>query len=358
MLTPRQRVRSAIDHKDPDRVPIGFESSPEVVKNLKSYLGIDDDRKLLKRLGVDIRKVFPDYIGPKDLYFDHGISDQGKDIWGVERTAVRNEFGIYFEITDYPLKDIKSIEELEKYPWPEVDWFDFESITKQIDRFEDEDEYWIMLRGSGSVFEYAWAMRGFDQFLLDLIDDPIMAKKIMEKITDFFIILAKNSIEIAKGRIDMVRLHDDIASQQSLLMSKGMWRSHIKPFYIKFFDFYKKYGVKKYYHSCGSMGPIIEDLIELGLDVLNPIQFSAKDFPGPEELKSRYGSRLSFEGGMDVQTVLPFYTPENIRNETLRLMSILGKNGGYIIESSHALQPDTSPENIMAMYDTALKYFY
>ena len=358
MLTPRQRVKIALEHKEPDRIPIGFESTPEVTKSLKSFLGIETDDELLKRLGVDIRKVFPNYIGPKNLYFDHGLDSTGKDIWGIVRRRVKNEFGVYFEITGYPLKDAKSVEEIENYSWPKAEWFDFDSVAGQIERFEKENEYWIMLRGGGSSFELAWSMRGFEQFLMDLIVNPDIAKKIMEKITDFFMSIAKGSLEVAKGRIDIVRLHDDVASQESLLISKDMWRSFIKPIYKKYFEFYDKYGVKKYYHSCGSIEPIIEDMIEVGLDVLNTLQFSAKGFPKPGELKSRYGDRLCFEGGMDVQTVLPFYTPEDIKKETTKLIKILGENGGYIIESSHALQPDTKPENIMAMYDTALSMHY
>ena len=128
----------------------------------------------------------------------------------------------------------------------------------------------------------------------------------------------------------------------------------IKPWQKKIIAKCHSLGVKTFYHSCGSIEPIIEDLIELGLEVLNPLQFSAKGFPNPEDLKSRYGSRLCFEGGMDIQTVLPFYSIKDIKKETERLIRILGKNGGYIIESSHSIQPDTRPENIMAMY-TILK---
>ncbi len=188
-----------------------------------------------------------------------------------------------------------------------------------------------------------------------MITRPEIASGIMEKVTNFFIGLAKESLKIAKGRIDMVRLHDDIGSQSGLFISKDLWKTFLKPYYQKYFSFYNRYNVKKYYHSCGSIEPIIEDLIEIGLDVLNPLQFSAKDFPSPEKLKTVYGDRLCFEGGMDVQTILPFGNTEDIKKETERLIRILGKNGGYIFESSHFIQPDTKPENIMAMYDTALE---
>ena len=358
MTNSRLRVKTALNHIEPDRIPIGLELAPEVKISLKEYLDIEDDEKLLKRLGIDIRQVFPDYIGPGELYYDHGVDAEGIDIWGVERIRVKNKFGVYYDIIDNPLKNIQSIEEIESYPWPKVDWFDFDSISGQIERIEEEGEYWIILRGAGSCFECAWALRGFEELLIDMMTMPEIVRGIMEKVTNFFIDLAKESLKIAKGRIDMVRLHDDIGSQSGLFISKSMWKTFLKPYYQRYFSFYSRYNVKKYYHSCGSIRTIIEDLIEIGLDVLNPLQFSAKGFPSPEELKEKYGDRLCFEGGMDVQTFLPFNSVEDIKKETKKLIRILGKNGGYIFESSHYIQPDTKPKNIMAMYDTALRHRY
>ena len=153
----------------------------------------------------------------------------------------------------------------------------------------------------------------------------------------------------------MVHFGDDVGGQEKMLISIDTWREMIKPWHKKIIAKSNDLGLKTFYHSCGSIDPIIEDLIEMGLDLLNPLQFSAKGFPSPEKLKTEYGDRLSFEGGLDVQTVLPFYSAEDTKKETERLIRILGKNGGYIFESSHFIQPDTKPENIMAMYDTALE---
>ena len=358
MLTPRQRINLAIEHKEPDRTPIGYVSTLEAKKDLKKYLNITTDNELLKRLGVDFRYIFPDYIGPKDRHFDLSLFETlGKDIWGVERVPVKNVYGEYMEICKYPLKDIEDIEELDEYPWPKIEWFDFNSLIKKIEVLEEDNEYSIRINWS-SVFEHSWYMRGLEQFLMDLVVNQDIANKIMEKVLSFWISIISESIKATKGRIDMVHFGDDVGGQESMLMSIDNWREMIKPWHKKIIIKCNSLGVKTFYHSCGSIEPIIEDLIEIGLDVLNPLQFSAKGFPSPEELKEKYGDRLCFEGGMDVQTFLPFNSVEDIKKETKKLIRILGKNGGYIFESSHYIQPDTKPKNIMAMYDTALRHRY
>lgn len=358
MLTPRERVRLSLEHKKPDRIPLGYRVTPEINEALKKYLNIPNDNELMKRLGIDYRYVFPNYIGPKDMHWDFGIDAPGKDVWGVERKYLKSAIGGYNEISKYPLKEIEKIEELDEYPWPKIEWFDFKSIENQIKTLEDEDEYWISMTFSGSVFEFSWYMRGMEQFLMDLLINPDFANKIMEKVSTFFIELTTETLKAANGRIDMVRCGDDIGGQTGMLISPVLWRKMIKPWFKKFFLKFHKLGVKTWYHSDGSITPVIEDLIEIGIDILNPLQFNAQNFPSKKLLKEKYGNRLSFNGGMDVQTILPFGTISEIKKETIELIEVLGENGGFILESSHCIQPDTKPENIMAMYDTALKYKY
>jgi uroporphyrinogen decarboxylase len=357
IMTPRQRTLKALDHKEPDRIPIGYTSNSEAREKLKKYLNIKNDNELLKRLGVDIRPVFPEYIGPKDLFMDLPWERSGKDIWGIERKKVTNTFGTYCEITGYPLKNIEDAGELETYPWPKIEWFDFDSLNRQINELEKENHYCISLFG-GLVFEQSWYMRGFEQFLMDLLIKPDIAHKIMEKIFNFWISMIQESVKATGDRIDLIMFGDDLASQEGLLISVDTWKKMVKPWYEKFYLYCHEHGKKTVYHSCGSIGPFIEEFISIGLDVLNVLQFSAKDFPPPEVLKEKYGSRLCFLGGMDIQKVLPYYSTEDIKKETKKLISILGKNGGYIIRTTHNIQADIPPENIMAMYDTALSSTY
>jgi uroporphyrinogen decarboxylase len=165
-------------------------------------------------------------------------------------------------------------------------------------------------------------------------------------------------MRVIEDKIDAIFFGDDVASQEGMLISLETWRKWVKPWHKKFYSTSHYYGKITMYHSCGSVEPIIEELIDIGLDVLNPLQFSARGYPCPEKLKEKYGDRLSFLGGMDIQTILPFYSIEDIKKETERLIRILGKNGGYIIQTTHNIQADTPPEKIMAMYDTALNFNY
>lgn len=358
-MTPRERVKLALNHEQTDRVPIGYVATPETNEQLKKYLKIDNDEGLLKRLGVDYRWVTPGYKGPKELLFDDCWDKPGKDIWGVERKNVKNEYGTYREISKYPLGDLEDASQLEDYQWPDIEWIDFDIIKKHIDRLDREQEYWIMLNTmSGSVFEMAWYMRGMERFLMDLLINPDMATGIIKKLYQFAIKSIERAAEATEGRIDMILFADDIASQESMLISAETWRKMIKPWHKGFYKKAHQCGVKAAYHSCGSIAPVINDLIEIGLDVLNPLQFSARDFPDPKTLKKKYGKRLGFLGGMDIQTKLPFYSTQEIKKETERLMSILGKGGGYIIQATHNIQPDTPPENIIAMHDAALNYHF
>jgi uroporphyrinogen decarboxylase len=358
-LTPRQRISLALEHKQPDRVPIGYVTTPEAKDLLMNYLDIHSDDELLKRLGVDYRFITPGYTGPKELLFEDCWDIPGKDIWGVDRKNISNAFGTYREISGYPLEDIKDVKELESYPWPDVEWLDFSTLQDQIDRLEEEDEYWIILNVmGGSIFEMAWYMRRMENLMVDLLVNPEIALKIMEKLYEFTTGAIDRAFKATGGRIDMILFADDVASQEGMLMSRDTWQKMIKPWHQKFYKKAHGYGAKTVYHSCGSIEPIINDLIEIGLDLLNPLQFSAKGFPEPGDLKYKYGDRLSFLGGMDIQTILPFYSPEEIKKETLKLIDILGKDGGYILQSTHHIQPDSPPENVMAMYDTALQYRY
>lgn len=358
MLTPRERVKTALAHREPDRVPLGYYFTPEAEAATMKYLGVDSREAFLRRLGVDIRYVFPDYIGPKEFCGAFGILDGGKDIWGVDYGKTSYGIGDYYEIVNYPLKDIDTVEELEKYPWPDPEWFDFKSVKRQIDEYEKEDEYCIAMTFCGSVFEYSWYMRGMDRFMMDLVLSPDYARKIMDKMSEFWIGLTTGCMEACGNRIDIARCGDDMGGQEAMLTSPEVWRKMIKPYFKKYFQTYHKYGAYTWYHSDGSIAPIIGELAEIGLDILNPLQFSARGFPGRKELKEKYGDVLSFNGGIDVQTVLPFRTVEEIREETIDLIQTLGRGGGYILESSHHVQPDTRPENVMAMYDTALNFSY
>lgn len=353
-MEPYERVISAIDHRQPDRAPIDYEATPEFHAKLKQHFGIGDDELLLKKLGTDIRKVRPRFVGPQDRTGAPGVTAAGKDFLGVVWKPVKNEFGTYNEIAFHPLAEAATVKEIEDYPWPNVDWFDFSHLKEEIARLNDRHHYAVMYF-AGGAFETPWYMRGMERFLMDLVQCPDIAEAICSRAADFYKKRALRAIEQSGNRIDIIGSGGDIGTQRGMMLAPDLWRRHIKPYSRKLIQPFKDMGLKTFYHSCGSIVPVIEDFIEMGLDILDPIQPRAAGMAA-EELKNRFGDRLTFHGGIDEQELLPQGTAEQVRRETLRLINVLGDSGGYIVCPAHAVQPDTPVENIVALYQAANEY--
>lgn len=348
-MTSRERVATALEHRTPDRVPVDFGARDEVWNSLQAYMGANTREEILQRLGVDCRFVLPDYTGPG---FKRSIDGCGRmityDEWGIGRvTASVGQNGAYEEIVSYPLETMETLEALEDYPWPDPCWWDYASVQRKIQEFDGE--YWIS-SGYYSIFERAWNMRGMERFLLDLVVNPEFACAIMDHILEFYVEQTVRILEAADGRIDMIYTCDDVGTQQGMMISPDMWKTYVKPRQARFNQIIKKYGVKIFYHSCGSIRPIIDDLIEIGVDVLNPIQSTAKDMSF-HELKREYGKRLAFHGGVDIQELLPFGDEEAIIKIVDELIDVLGRDGGYILAPTHAVQVDTTPRKIIMLYE-------
>jgi len=280
------------------------------------------------------------------------VAAEGKDFLGIVWKPVENEFATYNEIAFHPLGRVTTVREVEEYPWPSVDWFDYSHLSAEIDRINRDERYCINFF-VGGAFETPWYMRGLPRFLMDLVECPDVAEAICQHATEFYKQRALRALEESKGRIDMVYSGGDIGTQRGMMLAPELWRKRIKPYSTQLIRTFKDMGLITMYHSCGSIVPVIEDLIEMGLDILDPIQPLAQGMEAAG-LKQRFGDRLTFHGGIDEQRLLPHGTPGDVRREVLRLMEMLGKDGAYIVCPAHAIQPDTSPENVMAIYDTAL----
>ncbi|MDP7637593.1 MAG: uroporphyrinogen decarboxylase family protein [Phycisphaerae bacterium] len=350
-MEPYERVMSAINHRRPDRAPIDYGATPESHANLKKHLGIDDDELLLQRLGVDIRRVEERFVGPEDMAGARGIGAAGKDWLGVVWKPVENEFGTYNEIALSPLAEITTVREVEEYSWPKLDWFDFSHLKDEIARLNDEHRYAIMYF-AGGAFETPWYMRGMARFLMDLVECPDIAEAISRRAAEFYGGLAMRAVEAGDGRVDIIGSGGDIGTQRGMMLDPELWRRYIKPNSEQLIRPFKDMGLKTFYHSCGSIVPIIEDLIEMGLDILDPIQPKATGME-PEELKNRFGDRLTLHGAVDEQELLPYGTPEDVRRTVKHLIRVVGKDGGYIVCPAHAIQPDTPVENVVALYEAA-----
>jgi uroporphyrinogen decarboxylase len=262
--------------------------------------------------------------------------------------------GSYDEIDFYPLAGLERIDELEAYPWPSTAWFDYTALEEQIGAVRKESDPCLMV-SNGNIFETTWYMRGFEQALVDFLDNPELIHAILERVTSFYIQHFTKMLEVADGQVDLAFTADDIGGQNGLLMSFSMWEQHLKPYHVRLNRSIHQFGVKVIYHSDGSVMKAVDGLIDMGIDVLQALQFSARGMD-PVTLKETYGHRLCFEGGVSVQTTLPFGTPEDVTQEVEWLISVLGKQGGYILGPSHAIQAGTPPENILAMFDTAARF--
>jgi len=353
-ITSKERVSLALSHHSTDLTPFswGFGLQPPALIDFQHYMGhsyISQTSEYLTSLS-DIRSVDADFIGPKkrNIYRTNGKS---VDIWGIERKEFSYGRGSYDEISRNPLAEIKDISELNDYLWPSADWYDYTNIPGKIQAVNTGNEYFIRT-GTGNIFETAWYLRGYEQMLVDLLTEPELAFEIMRRITDFYIEFNVRILESAKGMVDTIFTADDLGQQEAPLISVDVWEKLIKPHHTRMNSQIHEYGAKILYHTDGAIMDFLPGLTDMGIDILEAIQFDAKDM-NPIDMKKLYGDRLCFHGGISVQSTLPFGTPQDVENEVASRIKVLGQNGGYIAAPSHAVQAGTPPENIAAFIRAA-----
>ncbi len=359
--THRRRVQTALAHEPPDRTPRDFAAEPEVWAALQEHLGLADREAVRRHLDIDCRVLYSDwevFLRPpgRDVPDEPALSVWRRampdgtlaDIWGARRRKTVNEFGTYLELCNYPLADAAGVDDLRAHDWPEPDWWDFAPLAEAIDRTNPGGEYHLRYR-IGSIFETAWSLRGFEPFLMDLVLRPEMARYIMDRLLEVHLANLERVMGLAADRFDMIYTYDDLAHQHALLMSVDMWKATVAGFQRKLFAAARRHDKPLMYHSCGAIRPLIGELIDMGLDVLNPIQPQAEgmDFA---QLKAEFGDSLCFHGGIDIQQLLPRGRPEDVVREAARAQATLGAGGGYILAPAHHVQPDTPVANILALY--------
>ncbi len=355
-MTSKERVRAAVEHRQPDRVPIDYQARDEVSAALRELLGVGAADSLEERLGIDLRCVGPAFEPPKAsplCYADPTVEVTGDgthmDIWGVGFKPNRTALGSYMDLASSPLKGLSSEEELGGYPWPSADMWDYSRVREEA---ESRADHWVWTHSRG-CFEISWFLRGFDRFMMDLAANPGLACAVMDRVLDYLMERTRRVLDAGRGLIDMVEYNDDVGTQGGLLISPDMWRRLLKPRMASFVGLCREYGCVVRYHSCGGIRPIIPDLIEIGVDVLNPVQTLAAGMEA-EALKRDFGGRLTLNGGIDTQRLLPNASADQVRQEVRRSIDVLGRSGGYILAPSHVFQPDVPVENVLAVYEAAL----
>jgi uroporphyrinogen decarboxylase len=342
-ITSRERVLTALNHQQPDRTPIFASFVPEISEQLRSAFGIRE-ADLDVALGNDMVKTC---VG-LELSFYGGARPEYACPWGIRWHWARNESGEYTEIAESPLAG--NPDKLDKFHMPDPEEESQYDTFRQMKALYGKEK-WIIGSSQISVFEAAWYLRGMEDLMADMVLEPDYVHALMDKVMRFPLVAARKHAEMGA---DMVWFGDDVAHQQGMMMSVDMWRTFLKPRFAKLFAEPRKVNpaIKICYHSCGNCEAILDDLVEIGLDVLNPVQPMAID---PFKLKKRYGKHLALFGGLCVQHTMPAGSPDEVRAAVRRLKAECGQGGGYILAPAHHLQADTPLDNIAAFYDEGIK---
>lgn len=345
-MNSRERVRAAVKCGNPDRTPAAFEAVPVVTSRLMKEYGFSCVDQLYDKFQIDIAAIHSSYIGPELKESRNARGDLVRETyWNYEETMYTTDIDTYFTTTRYPLHGCETIADVDKMMvWPNPDWFDYEHIKRQCEHYKDK----AIIFGHEGPFQIVTFLISMEEFFVLMMEEPDVAKYILKRMSDFEMEYYERTLIAADGQIDFIRPHDDYGTQISMLFSIDMWREFFKENTKKLVDLAHKYGSFYQQHSCGAVAPLIPELIDCGVDVLEPLQ----KVPGlyPEDLKE-YKGKICFHGGIDTQDLMPHGTPEQINAEARRYMEQLGKGGGYILMSSQGLEPDVPTRNIEALFE-------
>lgn len=390
-MTSRQRLLKTLNHQIPDRVPIdfgGFQTGihKKAYIELLDYLGIDDEPKildpvqqlvvpceeLLQRFHIDIRYVCahgPDSFkacpernrrsgiekNKRDGKIWHELEDEFGIVWSMPA-----EQGLYMDISHHPLADA-TVENIDDYPFPNgSDPSRFAGVREKTLQLREQTPYAISTGIGGAGYEYCWYMRGLERWYIDMIENPAFCEALLDKMLKFWIDYYTGFMGQAGDIIDVVMIGDDLAGQSGPLFSPDLYRNIVKPRQKKLVQHIKsKTAAKILYHTCGSCFEYIPDLINNGIDILNPVQIGLVNME-PRKLKDMFGSRVSFWGaGIDAQHILAFAEPSEIREQVRGNLQIFKPSGGYVFNNVHNIQFDVPAENIVALFDAAYEFgFY
>jgi uroporphyrinogen decarboxylase len=342
-VTPRQRVAAALKKQPVDRVPIFMWFHPDTTRLLAELLEIPG-AFVAQAMGNDVAQTWVSNNYAMEGIVHDNDGEGHVDLWGIHWVKRH----VFNQIEHFPLAE-STREQVLNYPFP-YEQLDFLlSLMQPV--LGNRGDLFIGCDVSPCVFEMYWRLRGMEMAMLDMAEDRELADEMFRRCADFSIALAEPAC--ARMNLDWLWLGDDVSGQQSMMMSPKTWREQIKPHLARIAKVGKAHNLPVAYHCCGALRPIIADLIEIGIDVLNPIQCNC---PGmdPFELKREFGAKLAFMGGVDTQGVLPSGTADDVRRATARLIEgMTADGGGFILAASHTIPPETPADNIFAMYEVA-----
>ena len=338
-MTPRERWLAVLRRQQPDRMPMDYWATWEASTRLMQHLGCSSMEEVYAKLHIDTPvSVGGRYVGPP--------IPPGEDVFGCKYRDIEYQGGIYSEVVYSPLAQYSSVDEIERhYRWPSPDWWDYSHIGEEVARHPDR-----IIRGGGSEpFLIYKNLRGQEQGMMDLIEHPEIVHYCLDKLFDLAYEDTRRIFEAARGEVHMTYVAEDMGSETGLLFSPAQIREFLIPGMKRMIRLAHEAGAYVFHHNDGAIRAIIPDMIEAGIDVLNPIQWRCRGMDR-EGLKRDFGDRLVFHGGVDNQYTLAFGTVEEVRKEVEENVRILGAGGGYILAPCHNIQAVSPPENVVAMY--------
>jgi uroporphyrinogen decarboxylase len=359
MMSSRGRVLDAARHRLPDRVPLDYWSREDVTAKLCAYLGVRDEEALYRRLGIDLRGItidehheeferkatgtlggFSECAGGRFIIHEDG---RFEDAWGIVRRLGSDQ--LYDEWVSGPFVADTN---LDSFPWPAEDIFDPVDVVRQ--RVSAWGGEFALLGRLNLPFKIAWHMRGLENFLCDMLLDRPFARELLRRIAGYE---REKGLRLIRAGVDIVGIYGDIAMQDRMLVHLASWRELEKPLLAEMIACFKAENpdLLVFFHSDGNTMEVMQDLIEIGVDIVNPIQPECMD---PAVVKNRFGDRITLHGTLSIQRTLPFGSVQDVRREVLHRVRTCGRDGGLILCPSNLLQNDIPLENIVALYDTIL----
>lgn len=333
------------------RNEMGLSEKPcRILDRMSQCVHTDED--LLELWGVDFRWLIPNWTGITEIDKHHY-----RNLFGV----LFQDAGDYFSIAESPLRG-KGMQGLSSYSWPKIDDpRQFAGLRSQAEHWYRNTDYVLGADGiKGGILQTSLELAGYDQFFMDLVLDPEFSHALLDRVLEAYMGMYRNYLREVGEFIHCIYLTDDFGSQNSLLMSPDMWREYIKPREAKLISLIKELApqVKVLFHTDGSVKPLLNDMIEMGIDILNPVQTSVEELNDTFALKKEFGEKVCFHGGIDVQKVLVTMSEEEIREEVHRRIWDLGRQGGYICCTCHNIGHDIPPGNIRAMFEAVREFQY
>lgn len=333
----RERVMAVFQGKIPDRVPMWCGASPEFMEKARKYLGAADNEGVLKRFRDDFRRVYSVYCGPE--------LPERTSVFGVKRGGIG-----YGQALSHPLAEA-TLEDVEKYPWPDPDWYDVRPVREAAEAYGKE--YAVMGGEWSPFFHDAVDLMGMQNMMVKMYEEPEVVQAVFRHIVDFYLAVNKRIFEAAGDLIDIFFFGNDFGSQNGPLVGGETFRTFLKPQVARLCSQAHEYGLYTMLHCCGSISELIPDLIDAGLDALQSLQPVTPSMQA-DVLKKAYGGKIIMNGCVNSVTVLLQGTEELARAETKRILDIMAPGGGFILSPSHDyLLEETPVENVIAMYDTA-----